>query len=168
MQKQQDGTVGKAHCNVGPQGELAGIVDRLLAVSCTHTAAHHRDHGKAEGLAGNDAHAVQIVCHRVGRDLHRTEGGDHAHHQNASGLEQAVLKGGRDANTQDAPGHADPCVQTGGLRHREGVALLVASAQDEERCHHAGHHAGPCNAVHAHFQAEDAHCIAHDIDNVHQ
>ena len=126
-QKQQNGPVEQAHGQVSPQSELAGVVHGLLVVPRTDALAHHGDHGKAQGFAGDDAHAVQIVGHRVGSDLHRTERGDHAHHQDASGLEQAVLKGGRDADAQDAPGHAD--VQLHGPGHLQRVALLVALAQ---------------------------------------
>ena len=165
-QKQQNGPVEQAHGQVSPQSELAGVVHGLLVVPRTDALAHHGDHGKAQGFAGDDAHAVQIVGHRVGSDLHRTERGDHAHHQDASGLEQAVLKGGRDADAQDAPGHAD--VQLHGPGHLQRVALLVALAQNEHGRHHTGHHTGPCHAIHAHFQAKDAHRVAHDVDDVHQ
>ena len=165
-QKQQNGPVEQAHGQVSPQSELAGVVHGLLVVPRTDALAHHGDHGKAQGFAGDDAHAVQIVSHRVGSDLHRTECGDHAHHQDASGLEQAVLKGGRDADAQNALCHL--CIQPGGLWHRDGIALLVALAQDKGRCHHTGQHAGPCNTVYAHFKSEDAHCVAHNVDHVHQ
>ena len=138
----------------------------LLVVPRTDALAHHRDHGKAQGLAGDDAHAVQIVGHRIGGDLHGAEGGDHAHYQDAPGLEQAVLKGRRDADAQDAPCHT--AVQMYGLGHLQCMAFLVALAQDEGRRHHTGHHTGPCHAVHAHFQAEDAHGVAYDVDDVHQ
>ena len=107
-----------------------------------------------------------IVCHGVCCDLHCAEGGDHAHHQNASSFEQAVLKGGRDADAQNALCHL--CIQPGGLWHRDGIALLVALAQDKGRCHHTRQHAGPCNTVYAHFKSEDAHCVAHNVDHVHQ
>ena len=165
MQKQQDGTVGKPHCDVRPHRQLAGIINSLLVVPRTDAAAHHRDHGQTNGLPRDAAHAVQIVCHGVGGDLHGAEGGDHAHHQNASGLEQAVLKGGRDADAQNALCHL--CIQPGGLGHRDGIALLVALAQDKGRCHHTRQHAGPCNTVYAHFKSEDAHCVAHNVDHVH-
>ena len=81
---------------------------------------------------------VQIVCHGVCCDLRCAEGGDHAHHQNASGLEQAVLKGGRDADAKNALCHL--CIQPGGLGHRDGIALLMITvvgrcigARDDEQ-----------------------------------
>ena len=135
-------------------------------VAGADAAPHHRDHGQTDGLARDDAHAVQIVCHGVGCDLHRAKGGDHAHHKDAPRLEQAVLKGRGNADAQNALCHA--AVQPQGLGHRKHRILPVALAQDERRSHHAGHHTGPRNAVHPHFEAEDAHRIAHDIDNVHQ
>ena len=165
-EEQQDRSVGKPHGNVSPQQQLAGVVNGLLVVACTDAAPHHRDHGQTDGLARDDAHAVQIVCHCVGCDLHRAEGGDHAHHQNAPGLEQAVFKGRGDTDAQNALCHA--AVQPQGLGHGKHRILPVALAQDQRRSHHAGHHAGPCYAVHAHFKAEDAHRVAHDVDDVHQ
>ena len=90
----------KIHGNVGPKQQLAGIVNGLLIVPCANAAAHHCDHGQTNGLPRDAAHAVQIVCHGIGGDLHGAEGGDHAHHQNAARLEQAVLKGGRDADAR--------------------------------------------------------------------
>ena len=165
-QEDEDGTVEDAHGNVGPPCELAGIIDGLFAVACAHTAAHHRDHGKANGLAGDAAHTVEVVGHGVGRDLHGAKGGDHAHHQDASGLEQAVLKGRRNADAEDAFGHAG--VQSGGFGHIQRLTLLVALAQNQHGRHHTGDDAGPCDAVHAHLQPEDAHRVAHDVDDVHQ
>ena len=126
VQKQQDGTVGKTHCDVRPHRQLAGIINSLLVVPRTNAAAHHRDHGKAQCLAGDHAHAVQIVCHGVCCDLHCAEGGDHAHHQNAPGLEQAVFKGRGDTDAQNALCHA--AVQPQGLGHGKHRILPVALA----------------------------------------
>jgi len=165
-QEQQNGPVEHAHGDVGPDHQLFGVVHGLLTVARTDAAAHHRDHGKAQRLARDGAHAVKVVGHGIGRDLHRAKGGDHAHHQNAPGLEQAVLKGRRDADAQDALCHL--AIQLGGLGHGEGVAFLVAAGQNEGRRHHAGNDAGPGNTVHSHFQAKDADRVAHDVDDVHE
>ena len=48
------------------------------------------------------------------------------------------------------------------------MALLVAAAQNERRRNDAGNDAGPCHAIDAHLEAEDADGIAHDVDDIHQ
>ena len=130
--------------------------------------AHDRDHGQADRLAGDDAHAVEVVGHSVGGDLHCAKRRDHADHKDAACLEQTVLKGRRDADAQDAPGQ--PGIQPqrfGNAQHIAGL-LMIALAQDQSRCHHAGEDAGPRNTLNAHFQTEDADGVAHDVDDVHQ
>ena len=82
-----DGGMAKRILGIGIP---SAFENSLFVVAGTDAAPHHRDHGKTDGLARDDTHAVQIVGHGVGCNLHRAEGGDHAHHQNASGLEQAV------------------------------------------------------------------------------
>ena len=46
---------------------------RLLKVLCADTAAHDRDHGKAHCVAYDAADSIEIVGHRIGRDMHRAE-----------------------------------------------------------------------------------------------
>ena len=168
LHQQEDRAVGKAHGKVGPEQQLAGVVDGLFVVPRADAAAHHRDHGQTDGLAGDDAHAVEVVGHGVGRDLHCAKGGDHADDEDAARLKQAVLEGGRDADAQNAPGQA--AVQPQGLGNVQQTAffLFIALAQDQGRRHHAGNDAGPCDAIDAHFQAEDADGVAHNVDDVHQ
>ena len=48
------------------------------------------------------------------------------------------------------------------------MAFLVAAAQNEHRRDDTGDDTGPCNAIDAHFQAEDADRVAHDVDDVHE
>ena len=165
-QEQQDQPVGDTHCNVRPQQQLPGKVDRLLIVPGTDAAPHHRDHGKTDRLPGDAAHAVQIVCHSVGGDLHRTKGGDHAYHKDAPRLKQTIFKGGGNADAKNAPCHCP--LQPKGLGHGQHLSLPVAPAQNQHRRHHTGDDAGPRHAVHPHLQPKDAHCVAHHIDDVHQ
>ena len=164
--KNQDQSIQHTHDEIGPAQQLLCIIDSLLVIPCADAAAHDGYHGKADGLARDAAHTVEVVGDSVGGDLHRTESGDHADHNDAARLEQTVLKGRRHADAEDTLGH--PSIELNGLRHREGMAFLVAAAQNEHRCDDTGNDTGPCNAIDAHFQAEDADRVAHDVDDVHE
>ena len=164
--KNQDPSIQHTHDEIGPAQQLLCIIDSLLVIPCADAAAHDGYHGKADGLARDAAHTIEVVGDGVGGDLHRAEGGDHADHDDAARLEQAVLKGRRHADAKDALGHTG--IELNGPRHREGMALLVAAAQNEHRRDDTGDDTGPCNAIDAHFQAEDADRVAHDVDDVHE
>ena len=150
-----------AHQRFGQHHGLAGQridIDQLRQEDKDGTVEDaHGNVGPPCELAGIIDGLFAVAC---------AKGGDHAHHQDASGLEQAVLKGRRDADAEDAFGHAG--VQSGGFGHIQRLTLLVALAQNQHGRHHTGDDAGPCNAVHAHLQPEDAHRVAHDVDDVHQ
>ena len=164
--KEQDESVQDAHDEVGPAQQLFCVVDCLLVVACADAPAYDRYHRKADGLARDAAHTVEVVGDGVGGDLDGAEGGDHADHDDAARLEQAVLKRRGHTDAEDAFCHAG--VEADGLGHREGVALLVAAPQNERRRNDTGNDAGPCHAIDAHLEAEDADRISHDVDDVHQ
>ena len=65
---------------------------RLLKILCADTAAHDRNHGKAHCVADDAADSIEIVGHRIGRDMHSAEQRDHRNDQHPAKLEQAVLK----------------------------------------------------------------------------
>src|SRR5699024_12569044 len=78
--KQQDRPVEQAHGEIGPADQPPGVGRGLLVVPGADAAAHHRDHGQADGLPRDAAHAVQVVGHGVGRDLAGAEQRDNDDH----------------------------------------------------------------------------------------
>ena len=84
---QYDGDTAKAADHIGELHHLFGIVLRLVKIACAHQAAHHSN----DGLAGEHAHAVQVIGNGIGGNLGGSEHGDDAHHQHTAQLEDTVL-----------------------------------------------------------------------------
>ncbi len=136
-----------------PQKQLFCIIICLFKVLRTDAAANDRDHRQAHGIADNAADGVQVVGHRVGRNMHRAEQRDHRDDKHAAQLEQAVLKRGGDADVQNA---FDRAALKAGDRFRRVAQLVVlprGQRQNDARTDSAGDQRGHGDARDTHFAA---------------
>ena len=167
VQEDQNQGIGSALGNVIPQQQLFGKVTGLVQLLGAHTAPHHSDHGKADGLAHNAAHAVQVVGHRIGGNMHRAEQRDHADDQHTPQLEQAVFQRGGDADIQNVLCHLGLQVLDAIPGNAGDIIMPGGQFQDDDSAQHAGNQRGHRNTGNPHAQHKNAERIAHNIGNVH-
>ena len=65
------------------------------------------DHCQIDGIADEDAYAVQIIGHAVGGDLYGSEAGNNTYHQHTAQLEDAVLHTAWYADVEDFLHHSE-------------------------------------------------------------
>ena len=166
VQRQQHHNIDRALGDIIPQKQFFCIIICLFKVLRADAAANDRNHRQAHGIADNAADGVQVVGHRVGRDMHRAEQRDHRDDKHAAQLEQAVLKRRRDADVQNA---FDRAALKAGDRLRRDAQLVVlprGQRQNDARTDSAGDQRGHGDARDTHFQHEHAERVAAEVDTV--
>ena len=165
IQTEKEDYVEKDRGNVRGEQELFGINANLLLIPGAHALSDYSDHGQVNGASDEDAHAVQIVGHAVGRDLYRPKTGNDADHQDASQLENAVFHAARNADGENSPD--DHEVKTEGLLEKTEFQRGIAQEKikkDTANC--PGNQRGDRHPGGSHMEAEDTDGIARHIDQI--